>query len=80
MKKFIVAAMALALPAAGVAQETPPAKSEDKVKCRRIAETGSHVRAQKICRKESEWRRLHDMQRKDASDFTTPTGGQRSSG
>jgi uncharacterized membrane protein len=80
MKKFVVAAAILTLPAVGLAQSAEPAKAEDKVKCRRVAETGSNARAQKVCRKTSEWRRLQEMQRKDASDLTTPSGGQRTSG
>lgn len=80
MKKLIVAAVALVLPAVALAQTPAPAKAEDKVKCRRIAETGSMARTQKVCRKESEWRRLQDTQRKEASELTTPSGGTRTSG
>ncbi|TMJ16372.1 MAG: hypothetical protein E6G94_04390 [Alphaproteobacteria bacterium] len=81
MKKIVLLAAMVLLPAVASAQTPQPASTDtDKVKCRRIAETGSNARFQKICRKESEWRRLQDANRREASDMTNATGGMRTSG
>jgi hypothetical protein len=80
MMKFLAAAALVILPAVAVAEGGTTAAAEDKVKCKKVAETGSMARFQKICRTEKEWRRIKEQQRKEAGDLTTPTGGARSSG
>lgn len=78
MMKFLAAAALVILPAVALAEGGATATAEDKVKCKRIAETGSMARFQKICRTEKEWRRIKEQQRKEADEFTTATGGMRS--
>lgn len=81
MKKILLLAAMVVLPAVASAQSPQPASTDtDKVKCRRIPETGSNARFTKVCRKESEWRRMQDDSRRNAEDITNATGGMRSSG
>jgi hypothetical protein len=79
MKKIALLAALVILPAVASAESPQQAGTDtDKVKCKRIAETGSNARFQKICRKESEWRQMQEANRRAADDMTSATGGTRS--
>ena len=57
MITIFIAALAGAAPVA-----SPPAKSADlnKMVCKRQAETGSFVKARKVCRTRAEWTRVRE--------------------
>jgi hypothetical protein len=83
MKKLLLAAGLLALSAPSFAADAPGPQGQasgEKMRCKRIPETGSNVRAQKICRTEREWNMIRDKGRKEASDLANPTGGMRTGG
>jgi hypothetical protein len=81
MKTIVLTAALLFLPASGAAfaAEAKPAEAAgEKTRCKRIPETGSNVRAQKICRTEAEWRAIREGNKKNAEDLTNATGGMKS--
>lgn len=51
---------------------------KEQLVCKRVVETGSHVRAQKVCRSAAEWRRIQAEERDAFGDSTsrrrTPDG------
>ena len=82
MKKLLLAAGLMALCSPSVAAEpnsTSPAPGE-KMRCKRVGETGSNVRHQKVCRTEREWKMLRDKGRQEAGDLANPSGGMKTSG
>jgi hypothetical protein len=52
---FVLATLLAADAPATTAQAAPPASEEAKMICRRIAEIGSRVRTQRICKTKQEW-------------------------
>ncbi len=56
-------------------EATPPAP-EPPLVCRRVAETGSHVRAQKVCRTAAEWRRVQADERDAFGDARETNRGR----
>ena len=83
MKKLLLAAGMLALSApvlAGEASNSPPQADGQKMRCKRIGETGSNVRHQKVCRTEREWKMIRDKGRQEAGELANPTGGMKTSG
>jgi hypothetical protein len=52
---FVLATLLAADAPATTAEAAPPAPEEAKMICRRIAEIGSRVRAQRICKTKQEW-------------------------
>ncbi len=70
------AAPAPAAPAAAVPTEAPP---EDKLVCRRTAETGSLIKTKKACHTKSQWayidERNQQLSRQMVEDGTTRQGG-----
>lgn len=57
-------------PVPGDVSATSTARSDpDAVRCLRIQETGSRVRAQRICRTNAEWKRIADAGNQKASDM-----------
>lgn len=73
---FFVATMLAeaATPAPTAAAPNP----QDKVICRRYLETGSLVKATKVCHKRSEWARIIDANRNNAEDLQTAKNGLQS--
>ncbi len=81
MKPAVTAIMILAFASAvpAVAQDSPapaPVASKtaanvnpDGVRCVRVQETGSRIRASKICKTNAEWNRLADAGNKQATDM-----------
>lgn len=62
------------------ASAVQPSSPDDKVRCRRIAITGSLIKAEKVCKTVGEWRRLadrgNDAVRDIMSTNTLCTGGE----
>lgn len=58
---------------------TPPAAAPqdplDKIVCRRILETGSLIKGQKVCNTRREWARLADLGRRDAEEISVAKNG-----
>jgi len=73
---FFVATMLAeaATPAPTAAVPNP----QDKIICKRFLETGSLVKATKICHKRSEWARIVDANRSNAEDLQTAKNGLQS--
>ena len=70
----IVAAAALAGPAAAIQQDQPetgPEKAEKKI-CRDVELVGSRARAVKVCRTAAEWRQMSDRGRESLDSVQTP--------
>lgn len=69
--------MASTVPVATFASETQtvassPAQAanpDDKIRCRRIAITGSLIKAEKVCKTVSEWRNLSDRGNDRAREY-----------
>lgn len=61
---ILVAAPIGAAAAQSAAPSSPTANSADdsdqQIRCRRIAVTGSHIRRERVCKTIAEWRRLQD--------------------
>lgn len=57
-------ALSIAAPLSAAATAVMPADpvvdADDKIRCRRIEVTGSHIRREKVCKTVGEWRRLAD--------------------
>lgn len=79
-----VSAVFVALMLAEAAASTPPAakpvfvpdgRPEDKITCRRILETGSLIKGQKVCHTRAEWAKLADLGRRDAEDLSVARNG-----
>ena len=70
-----VSLVAVTILAEAATPATEPSKPPEKMICRRRLETGSLVKATKICRSSVEWKRLNDAARRDAEDLQTPKGG-----
>lgn len=66
-------AMMLSEAATAATPATP--NPDDKIICRRQLETGSWVKAKKICHTRSEWARLSDLGRRDAEDLAIARNG-----
>lgn len=61
--------------AATTATPTAAANPDEKIICRRQLETGSWVKAKKICHTRAEWARLSDLGRRDAEDLAIARNG-----
>lgn len=64
----------LATPAVSFAQTAQSAVKLDKndpqaIRCRRLEETGSLVRKQRVCKTNAEWRALSEQGNRDADDI-----------
>lgn len=70
-------AMFVALMFADAAASAPPPAPNpaDKIVCRRILETGSLVKGQRVCHTRAEWARLADLGRRDAEDLSVAKNG-----
>lgn len=67
----LAALAALTLTATGHAEESKPAKADEKVICKgeRSLEFGSHRRAKKVCMTESEWKLLEKGTQRELQAF-----------
>jgi len=59
MLRLLTIAMLLATPTAAVGAE-PGKYDPARVRCKRIAETGSFVKKKRVCHTEAEWRELQE--------------------
>lgn len=73
MLNLVIVAALAAAPVPQKAASKPPA-SPDKLICRRIEETGSLVRAVRVCHTRSEWNALTDAGRQQADAFLATSG------
>jgi hypothetical protein len=79
---FLVVSAIQATPAVPASGASPVAAAE-KVRCRRVEETGSNIRGKRVCHTDAEWRALHrsnnmDLDRmRDRAPINSqrPTGG-----
>src|SRR5687767_4564503 len=75
MRKIMMLASLLLVPAA-IAQGAPPAQKKDKVVCKRVNfDTGSMVKGKKVCRRvKSDEREAQEKSGADAGKAVTPAG------
>lgn len=76
-----VSALFVALMLAESSAATPPAaappapRPEDKIVCRKILETGSLIKGERVCHTRAEWAKLADLGRRDAEDLSIAKNG-----
>jgi hypothetical protein len=61
--KYLIAIAALTLSSGAVAEAdgtSPKTGTTEKVRCKRIGETGSLAKVTKVCRTDREWRQLRE--------------------
>jgi Spy/CpxP family protein refolding chaperone len=80
MSRILIAAGMLLIPAVAIAQTAQPVEKGEKVRCKRIGETGSHAKIKKVCRTERQWQQIRDDAKRDADELTKPTGAVVSGG
>ena len=79
MLKFAILALALAQTSA-LAETKKIGDPLDKVRCKRLAETGSLAKVTKICRTERQWREIRDAGRNETRQMLDAAGSNRTSG
>jgi D-alanine-D-alanine ligase-like ATP-grasp enzyme len=67
-------------PAAGLAETSDAASKLDKVRCKRVAETGYLAKAKKICHTEREWQEIRDAAKRETRQLQEAAGSNRTSG
>ena len=78
MSKLFTALLALsfAVPAAaGTAVASSPVAAAEKIRCKREVETGSLVKATRVCRTEAEWDALRRQARDERIRLQGPGAG-----
>ena len=76
MRKILVLASLLLVPAFAVAQGAPPAQKKGKIVCKRVNfDTGSMVKGKKVCRRvKGDEREAQEKAGADAGNAAAPAG------